>query len=112
MSNLLQVIQAADLSVYHFLNGSAGNWFLNRVESHAEANNLLRGGLFLAAYWYLWFRDGPDRDKRRRVIIVVFVATMLAVVLARTLALATPSYQSLHIFQELEVPFGLSIIIA
>jgi undecaprenyl-diphosphatase len=90
MDVLLQIIRATDLNVYDFFNGLAGNWFLDRLASHAEANQLLRGGFFLAFYWYRWFQAGSDREKRRKAIVVILLATLLAVVFARMLAHATP----------------------
>jgi undecaprenyl-diphosphatase len=87
---LLHSIQSADLSIYHFLSGFAGNEFLDRLLSKIESTDLLKGGLFLAAYWYLWFRSGPDRQKRREAIVVILIGVMFALVLARTIAFATP----------------------
>jgi len=90
MSILLQAVRCADLNVYHWLNGFAGRWFLDRIASHVLSNNLLKGVFFLAFYWYFWFQNGPDRERRRKAIIVVLLASLLTVVISRTIALATP----------------------
>jgi len=90
MSHLLHAIRNVDLSVYHFLGLFAGNRFLDRLVSFEEAHNLFKGGVFFAMYWYLWFRVGPDRDRRRRAIIAVVVGTTLAVIVARTVAFIAP----------------------
>ena len=90
MNILLQAIQSADLSIYHFLNGFAGSWFLDRFVSMIESTNLVNGGFVLAIYWYLWFRNGPDREKRREAIIVILIGVMLSLVVARTIAFAAP----------------------
>ena len=87
---LLHLIQSADLSIYDFLNGFAGNYFLDRMAGLTESTNLLKGGLFLAVYWHLWFRSGPDREKRRAAIIVILIGVMLALVVARTIAKVDP----------------------
>lgn len=90
MHILLHVIQSADLSIYDFLNGFAGSYFLDRAAGLMESTNFLKGGLFLAVYWYLWFRSGPDRENRRQAIIVILIGVMLALVVARTVACAAP----------------------
>ena len=83
---LLHAIRGADLGVYHFLNGYAGQQLINRLAAFEEENNLLKGGLFLAAYACLWFHRGPDRENRRRETIAIFVGTMLAIVVSRIVA--------------------------
>jgi len=86
----MHLVSSLDLRVFQFLNGFAGNWFLDRIASYEEADNLLKGGLFLAMYVYLWFRIGPDQEKRRRAIIAILAATFLTLVLCRTIADLVP----------------------
>jgi undecaprenyl-diphosphatase len=90
MHLILQTIRSVDLSIYRTLNGLAGNWALDRIASQEEANSLLKGGFFFAMYWYLWFRVGPDREKRRRDIIAILTGALLAVIVARTVAFIVP----------------------
>lgn len=90
MHILLHYIQSVDLSIYDFFNGLAGNYFLDRMAGVMETHNLLKGGLFLALYWYFWFRSGPDREKRREAIVVILIGVILALVVARTIAFAAP----------------------
>lgn len=90
MHALVHLISSLDVNVYHFLNGFAGNWFLDRLVSYEEADNLFKGGLFLAIYGYLWFRIGPDQEKRRQAIIAILTATLLTLVLCRTIAELVP----------------------
>jgi undecaprenyl-diphosphatase len=90
MHVLLDAIRSADLSVYHFLNAYAGRKVLDLLAAFEEENSLLKGGLFFAAYAYLWFRKGSDREDRRRVIIASFVGIILAVVVSRTIADSIP----------------------
>ena len=78
------------LVIYHFLNGFAGNRFLDHFANFEENDNLLKGGLFLAMYWYLWFRAGSDRDRRRRAIIAILAGALLALVASRTVANFAP----------------------
>src|SRR4051812_28345445 len=88
--SLLGWISQMDLAIYHFLGRFAGNWFLDRFASHEEGNNLLKGGVFFAIYWYLWFRDDADQKKRRRSIISILIAAICAVFAARAIAFALP----------------------
>jgi len=90
MSHLFQVIRHWDLGIYQFLGRYAGNWFVDRLVSHEESNSLFKGGLFIAAYWYLWFQDHSDPDRRRRLIITIVTAALAALALARALAFAIP----------------------
>lgn len=90
MNELFQVIRSIDLKIYHFLGLFAGNVTLNRLVKHEEANGLLKGGVFFGAYWYLWFRNGPDRERRRSAIIAILIGAVLAIGVARAVAFATP----------------------
>jgi undecaprenyl-diphosphatase len=83
---LLQSIRNVDIAVYQFLNGFAGNRLLNYLASFEERDMLFKGGLFLALYWYLWFRPGSDRDRRRKAIIAIVVGALFAVVASRAIA--------------------------
>jgi membrane-associated phospholipid phosphatase len=89
-NELLQTIRTVDLKIYNFLGRFAGNRLLDHLASREETNNLLKGGIFFATYWYLWFRIGPDLTKRRKSIIAIVIGSMLAIIVARTLAYVTP----------------------
>jgi len=86
MNVLLQMVHILDRGVYGFLNGFAGNWFVDHVASFEESDNLLKGGLFLAMYAALWFRVGPDQEHWRRTILAILTGTLLALVVSRTIA--------------------------
>ena len=86
MNILTQSIRNFDVVIYHFLNGFAGNPLLNYFASFEESDMLFKGGLFLALYWYFWFRAGSDRDRRRTAIIAIVLGALLAVVACRVIA--------------------------
>jgi undecaprenyl-diphosphatase len=90
MHVLLHTIHSADITIYHFLTGFAGNWALDRLASHEESENILKGGFFFAIYWYLWFRDGPGRERRRRDVIAIVIAAPLAIIMSRAVAFLVP----------------------
>jgi membrane-associated phospholipid phosphatase len=90
MNELLQAIRIVDLKIYNSLGLFAGNRLLDHLANHEEGNNFLKGGIFFAMYWYLWFRIGPDLAKRRKAIIAIMIGSMLAIIVARTFAYITP----------------------
>jgi membrane-associated phospholipid phosphatase len=90
MTALLEAFKSVDVSVYHFLNGYAGHRLLDHFAGFEETNQLFKGGLFLTAYVYLWFRMGPDQRKRRRMIVAVLAGTLLALALCRIVADVAP----------------------
>lgn len=90
MNELLQAIRTVDVKIYNFFGLFAGNRLLDHLANREEGNNLLKGGIFFAMYWYLWFRIGPDLAKRRKSIIAILIGSMLAIIVARTLAFITP----------------------
>jgi membrane-associated phospholipid phosphatase len=90
MSVFFHGISSVDIAVYQFLNGYAGQWLLDRFAAFEEDNNLFKGGLFFAAYTYLWFRIGPEQEKVRRAIIAILTGTLLALVVTRTIADIAP----------------------
>jgi membrane-associated phospholipid phosphatase len=90
MGFLVRSIQNFDVVIYHFLNGFAGNRFLDHFASFEENDNLLKGGLFLAIYWYIWFLASPDRDRRRKAIITILTGALLALAASRIIANFAP----------------------
>ena len=79
-----------DLTVFHVINGWAGNWLLDGVVKLEEENDLIKGGLFFAAFWFLWWRPGPDRNQRREVIAAVLIGVIAALVINRAVAAIVP----------------------
>jgi membrane-associated phospholipid phosphatase len=90
MNILLEAIRSADISIYHYLNGFAGNGFLDYMASFEENANLLKGGLFLAVYWYFWVSSGAGQDKRRKAIVAILIGAVLALAASRTIADLAP----------------------
>jgi undecaprenyl-diphosphatase len=87
---VLVTIRAVDVAIYQVLNGFAGNRWLDYFAAFVANNSLLKGGLFLAMYWYLWFRAGPGQEKRRRAIISIVIASLVALVATRMVADIAP----------------------
>jgi undecaprenyl-diphosphatase len=90
MNGLLQAVRSVDIGIYHFFCLFAGNALLDRLVSHEEANNLLKGGVFFAVYWHLWFRTSHERDSRRGTIVAVLIGAVLTIIVARTVSFIAP----------------------
>lgn len=90
MNQLIQAIQTVDADVYRCLGHFAGNPFFGRLASHEETNNLLKGGVLFAALWYLWFRIDARQEERRRNIVAIVIGAVLAIFVARTVAVIAP----------------------
>ena len=90
MNYLFDIVQGVDLRIYHLLSRLAGNWFIDRFVNFQESEQILKGGIVFAAYWWLWFLRGSDRKRRRTAIITIMSATALAVETTRILAAVTP----------------------
>jgi membrane-associated phospholipid phosphatase len=90
MNQIIQAIYSVDANVYRCLGHFAGNPFLDRIASHEESNNLLKGGLLLAGFWYLWLHEDANQDERRRNIVAIVIGAMLSIFVARMVALVFP----------------------
>jgi undecaprenyl-diphosphatase len=79
-----------DLALLHAVNGWAGNFALDHLVKQAEENPLLRGALFLTAFWGMWFHRAPRTSKRRERLLGILFAVVAAVVAARAVSLLFP----------------------
>ena len=53
-------------------------------------DDFLKGGVLMAVFWWVWFRDDRPASEKREFVVFAFVASSSAVVLGRLLALAVP----------------------
>jgi undecaprenyl-diphosphatase len=90
MGDVFEFIQKLDVSIYYYLSHFADNWILARLAGLEESNNLIKGGLFFALYWYLWFRPAAHQEKRRKAIVAIPVAAVIAIIIARFIAFIAP----------------------
>lgn len=90
MNQLVQAIRGVDVYVYCCLGHFAGNPFFDRLARHEEANNLLKGGVFFAAFWYLWSRVDSEQSERRKSVVAIVIGAAVAILVARTVALIAP----------------------
>ena len=74
-----------------WINQPAGqNAVVDRLVFDITDSQLLKGCVFLAAYWWLWF---DRKGERRREVVVAMVAAIATVVLSRLLQVGLPFHQ-------------------
>jgi len=85
--------RATDLDVASLLwiNHPAGqNGVLDKFVFDVADSPVLKGGLFIAVYWWLWFeRDG----QQRRDVVVALVAGTATAIVSRLVQIALPFHQ-------------------
>ena len=79
-----------DEAILLFLNRFAQrSWSFDHLMDFVTRSNLLKGGVISAALWGLWFRD-EDRDNARRHVVATILASLVAIAVARAMALKLP----------------------
>jgi undecaprenyl-diphosphatase len=80
-----------DISIIHFLNAfSHRSELFDTFVLNLSDNNLLKGGVIMALFWWAWAGSGDAQRERRELLLFGLFASLLAVLLARMLALALP----------------------
>ncbi len=80
-----------DAYLFHAVNQFCGNRFLDSLANVEEATNLLKGGLFMAIYYWLWFEmRGRQQHAHRKILIAMLMAGFAALAMARFLAHIVP----------------------
>lgn len=83
-------MNAFDLSIIHYVNGfSRHSWLFDKAIG-LTGNNLLKSGFLAALLWWAWFTDGDRPSANRAHIVSTMIGCVVAIVLARALALALP----------------------
>ena len=84
-------VQDFDIFLFHSVNAWCGNRVLDHLVNYEEQHDLLKGGIFLAVYWWFWFAPSGERwNTNRRRIIAALIGVFFALVAARALAMALP----------------------
>jgi len=106
-------MNAFDRDILLFLNRYAGRWHsFDVLLNQFQENNLLKGALFFAIIWYLWFRSVRSEREALEVhqrLFATICALTVGIIVARTLAdllpfRARPAFEpELH----LRIPPGL-----
>jgi len=80
-----------DVWIVSFLNSFAcRSWAFDRFMSKFADDSFIKGGVFTALLWWVWFQTDDKEDERREFVLYGVAASFLAIVIARTLALTLP----------------------
>jgi len=91
MSPLQQIDSLLFLNINNFAGRSA---MLDRVVFDVSDSTILKGGLFVAFYWWLWFDDRQSgRSGRRRDVVVSLMCGVIAAIISRGLQVGLPFHQ-------------------
>ena len=84
-------MNAFDLYIIHFLNSFAHrSWVCDSLVVQLEGNDLLKGGVIMALYWWAWIRYGDADPENKGKLLFGLISGVFATVLARVLALMLP----------------------
>jgi undecaprenyl-diphosphatase len=100
-----------DSSIITFLNSFARHsWAFDSSVYMISGNDLLKGGVIVTLIWWAWFRPSANQADDRRYLICGILASLVAVLIARGLAIMLPfrprpmTVAALHF----QTPFGSS----
>lgn len=79
-----------DLTIFHAINGFAGNHVLDRLTMNVEWNHLVKGGVLAILFWYYWFQADKEQEARRQIIVCTVIGALLALAVNRTMASFLP----------------------
>jgi undecaprenyl-diphosphatase len=80
-----------DSSIITFLNSFARHsWTFDSFIYMISGNDLLKGVVVVALIWWTWFRPNAEKDDARQHLICAIFACLVAVVIARGLAIMLP----------------------
>jgi len=87
---MLAQLLSWDTSLFHVVNGLAGDWTLDRIVNFIQSNYLLRCIPFVAPLWYFWFQPGNRQNERRDAVICLIFGVLAALIVNRALASFLP----------------------
>lgn len=80
-----------DYTASLWLNGFAGHTpALDRFVYNLADSAMLKGGLFMAVFWWLWFKRDEATTQRRQTILTALAGAIIAIGVARVLQLMLP----------------------
>lgn len=91
MQSILSAIIERDYAVSLWLNGFAGsNPALDRFVYNLADSAMLKGGVFMAFFWWVWFKRDEKTIERRQIILTSLAGAIIAIAVARVLQLLLP----------------------
>jgi undecaprenyl-diphosphatase len=82
-----------DLAVLTYLNSFANRYpAIDAAVTSSQGNNLLKGGILIAVWWYYWFRDNAraTQDATQAKLLGGLVAMVVGLFVARIMAATLP----------------------
>ncbi|PWB68144.1 MAG: hypothetical protein C3F14_00445, partial [Deltaproteobacteria bacterium] len=110
------MIADADHAVLYFLNGLAlKSWSFDVLIQLLERNMLVKGGVIVTVYWFLWFHRDAESEvrERRKTLIASVIGTFAGLMITIILTIVLPMRlrpvhdPSLHLL----VPNGVETIL-
>jgi undecaprenyl-diphosphatase len=88
-----------DDGIIQALNHFAGvNHALDILIADIADSTILKGGAFMAFFWWSWFRSDDQRVARRQATVIAIIGAIVAAVVARVLQLTLPFHdRPLHV---------------
>jgi undecaprenyl-diphosphatase len=84
-------INPFDAHILHFLNQFAQkSWRFDRFVSLIADNELLKGGVITALFWWAWFREGEAKERNREFVLSGIVMSLASLCAARAFAFLRP----------------------
>ncbi len=107
MENLVaQLIDIDNTALLAVNQWAARRSVLDQVVFDISNSDMLKGGIFMAVYWWLWF---DRRGAMQRDVVVAIVAAIGTAVLSRLLQVALPFHQRPLHTPDLDVRLPLSV---
>ena len=86
MSSVITYLGDLDLTLFHYVNSFCGQRLaLDHIANGLE-DSQLKGLAFSATFGVLWFQRSKDQFRRRQTLILLLVAIILSLVVARMFA--------------------------
>ncbi len=88
-----------DMRISIFINSFANRWWvLDEIVSFMESSQLIKGGLFLTVFFFLWFQSRDETSPvkvtvRRQILLHTLLVCIPGVIAVRALALLLPFRQ-------------------
>jgi undecaprenyl-diphosphatase len=76
-----------DVAILLWINQLAHHSYaFDAIVVRISESYLLKGGVIMAMFWWEWFREGPDQEYRRELLLTNLLCSLAVIVVARGLA--------------------------
>ena len=85
------MLNSFDVSIVSFFNQFAHrSWTLDETLEFVCFSDLLKGGVVIPLLWWAWFTRDGDQSRRRQIVLSTILASLVALFIARALAVTLP----------------------